>query len=164
MMQENKITPFNTPLETGVRTLTILDAAFPMSLDLQRLVEFDYLSVHSADAGGPKSLHAPLPFRSGELLVRRTLIEKGLNLMMSRGLIRQILSSDGIQYIADDTANPFLNALGSVYMTKLKERVNWVVKRFGHSSEDEIRKMTRRFFEAWSTQFQPIETVIGDKQ
>lgn len=42
-------TPFNSPLETGVRSLTILEAAFPLSFDLQRLVEFDYVVVHSGD-------------------------------------------------------------------------------------------------------------------
>lgn len=52
---------------------------------MQRLVEMDYLVVHSGDADGPDSLHAPLPMRAGELLVRHGLIEKGLMLMMSRG-------------------------------------------------------------------------------
>lgn len=79
-------TPFNTPLETGIRSLAILVAAHPVVCDLERLVEMDYLVVHSGDAGGPDSLHAPLPMRAGELLVRRGLIEKGLLLMMSRGL------------------------------------------------------------------------------
>src|SRR4051794_18613760 len=83
---------FNSPLETGVRALTILEAAFPNSCDLQRLVELDYLVVHSGDVGGPESLHAPLPLRAGELLVRRELIEKGLLLMMSRGLVARSAS------------------------------------------------------------------------
>lgn len=77
--------PFNGPLETGVRSLAILTAAFPMAMDLQRLVEMDYLVVHSEDASGPRSLHAPLPLRAGELLVRRGLIESGLKLMVRRG-------------------------------------------------------------------------------
>ena len=75
-------TPFNSPLETGIRSLAILVAAYPESLDLQRLLEMDYLVVHSGDADGPESLHAPLPLRAGELLVRRGLIETGLLLMM----------------------------------------------------------------------------------
>ena len=50
-------TPFNSPLETGVRALTVLAELAPAALDLQRLVYFDYLVVHSADAGGPRSLH-----------------------------------------------------------------------------------------------------------
>lgn len=157
-------TPFNTPLETGVRALTLLDAVFPSTLDLQRLVDFDYLVVHSGDVGGPQSLHAPLPFRPGELLVRRGIIERGLLLMMSRGLIHRIPSSTGIQYLASDAADPFLSALSSNYIRKLRERAAWVIERFGKATDEEIREITRRFFEEWTTQFQPIEEAPGGKQ
>ena len=153
----NQSAPFNSPLETGVRSLVILNAVFPNSLDLQRLVDFDYLVVHSSDAGGPKSLHAPLPLRTGELLVRRGLIEKGLILMMSRGLISREPTLSGIQYTAADSANPFLEALNSTYMFKLKERAAWVAERFRDSSSDEISNTTRSFFNDWTTQFQAIE-------
>jgi len=155
-------TPFNTPLETGVRALTLLDAFFPLTLDLQRLVDFDYLVVHSGDAGGPQSLHAPLPLRSGELLVRRGIIEKGLLLMLSRGLVRRIPSAAGIQYQATDATNPFLSALSSSYMINLRERATWVAERFRDSTDEEIRQTIRRFFEEWTTQFQPIEPASGE--
>ena len=78
--------PFNSPLETGIRSLEILVAAYPEAFDLERLVEMDYLVVHSEDADGPESLHAALPMRAGELLVRRGLIEKGILLMMNNDL------------------------------------------------------------------------------
>lgn len=149
--------PFNSPLETGVRSLVILNAVYPNSLDLQRLVDFDYLVVHSSDAGGPKSLHAPLPLRTGELLVRRGLIEKGLILMMSRGLILREPTVSGIHYTATDSAHPFLQALNSAYMIKLKERAEWVADRFQNSTNDEISNTTRSFFNDWTTQFQAIE-------
>lgn len=57
---------FNSSLETGVRSLIILVAAFPIAFDLQRLIEMDYLVVHSGDVDGPSSLHAPIPMRIGE--------------------------------------------------------------------------------------------------
>ena len=153
----SRITPFNSPLETGVRALTILNAIFPIALDLQRLVDFDYLVVHSGDAGGPKSLHAPLPLRSGELLVRRGLIEKGLMLMMSRGLVSRELTTAGIHYLATDVANPFLESLSSAYMLKLKDRAAWVADRFQYASSDEVSNTTRSFFNDWTIQFQNIE-------
>ena len=64
----------------------------------------DYLVVHSGDADGPDSLHAPLPMRAGELLVRHGLIEKGLMLMMSRGLVQRVSASDGFNYLAGELA------------------------------------------------------------
>ncbi|EPG9738677.1 ABC-three component system middle component 2 [Citrobacter freundii] len=39
-------------------------------MTLQRLVEMDYLVVHSGDANGSDSLHAPQPMRADELLIR----------------------------------------------------------------------------------------------
>jgi hypothetical protein len=157
MARSEMAAPFNSPLETGVRSLSILAAAFPNALDLQRLVDFDYLVVHSGDAGGPESLHAPLPLRSGELLVRRGLIESGVLLMMSRGLVQRMTSSAGIQYLATDSAGAFLSSLSSPYLARLKQRARWVADTFGEASDEELRSVTQRFFEEWSTQFQRVE-------
>ena len=82
--------PFNSPLECGLRSLALLAAAGPTAYDLQRLVFYDYLLVHSADVpGGPESIHPPTPLRSGEALVRRHWVERGLLLMISRELVIQ---------------------------------------------------------------------------
>ena len=140
-----------------MRALTILASVFPRSVDLQRLVDFDYLTVHSGDAGGPESLHASTPMRSGELLVRRQLIERGLLLMMSRGLIRRVSSPQGIEYVAEDAASPFLKALSSSYLHRLKERADWVAQNFAEASDEQLRELTARFFREWTTQFQPVE-------
>lgn len=159
MSEGSRRTPFNSPLETGIRSLAILVAAHPTSLDLQRLVEMDYLVVHSGDAGGPASLHAPLPLRAGELLVRRGLIEAGLLLMMSRGLVHRLPKSDGIDYVAGESAAPFLASLTADYSGRLRDRAKWAVERFEGVSTEEITRITHRFFERWSSQFQPIQTT-----
>lgn len=153
--------PFNSSLEIGIRSLTILEATFPASLDMQRLVEYDYLAVHSGDAGGPESLHGSLPLRTGEMLVRRAIIESGLLLMMSRNLVRQVPGREGIRYYATEGAGAFLSALSSPYITKLKERVKWVVEYFGNASDDQLLEMTRSLFDQWTTQFQPTEKSKG---
>ncbi|AOX07443.1 hypothetical protein D3C76_881180 [compost metagenome] len=148
--------PFNGPLETGVRSLAILTAAFPMAMDLQRLVEMDYLVVHSEDAKGPSSLHAPLPLRAGELLVRRGLIESGLKLMVRRGLLSRIASYDGFSYIATDSAQPFVSSLTSNYSIKLLERARWAYETYGSTPTEEVRKVTHRIFK-WTSEFQVFE-------
>jgi hypothetical protein len=88
--------PFNSPLETGIRSVGVLVATYPKAFDLQRLVAFDYLVVHTGDLGGPESLHPELPMRSAELLVRRGLVERGLLLMRSRELIEREANPEGI--------------------------------------------------------------------
>ena len=74
---------FNSPIETGMRALILLAASYPAQMDLQRILEFEYMMVHTEDVDGPPSIHPALPLRSGELLVRRQLIERGLMLMAS---------------------------------------------------------------------------------
>lgn len=151
--------PFNSPLETGVRSLAVLVAAYPAQLDLQRLIEMDYLVVHSGDAEGPSSLHAPLPLRGGELLVRRGLVEKGLILMMSRDLVHRIPSDDGFKYVAGEWATPFVTSLTADYSRRLTERAQWAVDRFQSVPTEEIRRITYRLFERWSSQFQTVQSI-----
>src|SRR5882757_5789126 len=120
---------FNSPIETGVRALILLAESYPDQLDLQRLLEFDYILVHTEDVDGPPSIHPALPLRSGELLVRRQLIERGLLLMASRGLVSLHATPNGFAYQAEDDAGPFLDALSAEYLRELKDRAAWVVER-----------------------------------
>lgn len=163
MTSRSHPTPFNSPLETGIRSLAILVAAHPAAFDLERLVEMDYLVVHSSDANGPESLHAALPMRAGELLVRRGLIEKGLLLMTSRNLIQRIPAEDGFNYVAGEAAAPFLASLTSNYSRKLTERAQWAVERFTDITTSEIRQITHRLFENWSSQFQATDGPRGSQ-
>jgi hypothetical protein len=151
--------PFNSPLETGLRSLALLEAAFPERLDLQRLVELDYLVVHSADIGGPDSLHAPLPLRAGELLVRRDLIERGLLLLISRGLIDRRATKDGIEYAASEQAASYLSSLSAPYTLRLRERARWLVLNFEGFTTDELRDLIRSFFARWSSEFEPLKLI-----
>lgn len=151
--------PFNSPLETGVRTLAILAACYPTAHDLSRLVQYDYLTVHSADAGGPPSVHPPLPLRSGELLVRRGLIESGLRLMMSRSLIRQEPHIQGFLYCAEDSAASFLDNMRSSYIASLRDRAEWVAGTFDELNADELNAIVKRLFEAWTIEFQHVRSA-----
>ena len=92
MSQEHKPITFNSPLEAGIRAVSILGAAYPQTYDLQRLVALDYLLVHTGDIDGPDNLHPPTPMRSAELLVRRKLVEQSLLLMMTRDLVERAKS------------------------------------------------------------------------
>ena len=154
--------PFNSPLETGLRSLIILTEMFPRSLDLQFLVFFDYITVHSGDVGGPESLHAPLPQRSGELTVRRTLIERGLYLMISRNLVEHLALPDGFEYKASDNASSFISMLSSQYTRKLKDRAAWASNTFGDLPSSQIKEIEKGFFLNWSTHFQPLGYVGGN--
>ena len=153
------MSPFNSPVETGVRSLAILLASFPKSFDLQRLVVMDYLVVHSGDAEGPNSLHAPLPLRVGELVVRRELVEKGLKLMMSKGLIVFVTDSSGVSYKSTDTAAPFMETLTEKYNLDLIDRAEWVVSRFGRMTIEQVSQYMRKISSDLEHQFQALNST-----
>lgn len=156
-MSKRYPSPFNTALETGIRTLTVLVESYPSSHDLSRLVQYDYLVVHSADADGPPSLHPPLPLRSGELLVRRGLVESGLQLLMSRALVVRVLCDEGVLFCAEEQAGAFLNNLNTPYLRDLRSRAEWVTQAFDALGTDELDTVIKGLFAAWTTEFQPIE-------
>jgi hypothetical protein len=148
---------FNSPIETGMRALILLAAAYPAQLDLQRILEYDYMMVHTGDVDGPPSIHPALPLRSGELLVRRQLIERGLMLIISRGLAGRHATPNGFMYQAQDDAGPFLDALTAEYLADLKDRAEWVVDRFRDMSDQQIRLMLTTVYDRWSREFQVSE-------
>lgn len=156
-MKDRTPSPFNSALETGVRTLAILIACHPKAHDLSRLVQYDYLTVHSADANGPPSLHPPLPLRSGELLVRRGLIEAGLRLMMSRALVRREFQAQGFLYAAEDAAAAFLDNMRSRYIFDLRERAEWVAETFDALAAADLDSVVGRLFQSWTIEFQPMK-------
>jgi hypothetical protein len=146
--------PFNSPFEAGVRVVIILVAAFPTAFDLQKLVVLDYLTVHSGDAGGPLSLHPPVPLRAGELLVRRQLVERGLLLMSSRSLVVREFLSAGIFYRATDDAGPFVDNFRSDYSVQMKARASWAANQFGALSTSELNARTAELVKNWSAEFE----------
>ncbi len=83
--------------------------------------------------------------------------KKGCWLMMSRGLVQRLPTSEGISYIAGESAAPFLASLTTEYSMRLKERAAWAAERFEGVSIEEIRSITHRFFERWMSQFQPTQ-------
>src|SRR5882757_1430480 len=118
---------FNTPFETGLRSVVLLTACFPDMLSLNRLVIFDHLVVHTEDVGGPESMHPKDRSRAAEILVRRGLVQSGLSLMQTRGLVERLVTPDGFRFRASEGAGSFVDMLSSKYMVALKERSGWLI-------------------------------------
>jgi hypothetical protein len=145
--------PLNSPLEVGVRTLMILREAHPAHLDVTRLVLLDHGLLHSADLGGPESLHPPLPGRVAELGIKRNAIEQGLQVMLRAGLVQMTTNADGIQFVASDSANSFIDVLDSSYAVSLHDRARWVLNRFADLSEETLRRDMHTILGSWVEEF-----------
>lgn len=156
--------PFNSPLECGLRTLVLLAAAQPIACDLQRLVFYDYLLVNSGDVpNGPDSVHPATPLRSGEALVRRHWVERGLLLMISRELVSRFFSENGILYKASPLTSSFLAYMEQPYTRKLQERAAWVIATFGSYSDHQLVEFFRNNLDRWSGEF-IREDLLEDDQ
>lgn len=152
--------PFNGPVEIGLRALSLLSEAFPTLYSLQRLVVSDYLLVHSDDMpGGPPGLHPKTPHRSGELLVRRSVLEQGLMLYQSRGLLERHFTETGVMFAATERTAGFLDALSSGYAAELRDRAAWLVSLFGFTSDDELIKIANSHVGEWGAEF-AMESVL----
>lgn len=156
-----KVTPFNGALEIGSRVVALLYAAHPESLDIQKIIRLDYLMIHSGDVDGPESLHTPVPHRSGELLIKHELIQRGIYLMMSRGLIKQVPEVDGFKYVAEENAGMFVSSFKSEYYTNLKKRAAWVMGKYSGHTVADLDIITKRFFGSWHLEFQNTEKSHG---
>lgn len=142
MKNIKNINPFNNSVEAGLRILTILNEAFPKSFDLQNLIYLDYLTIHSADIDKTmKSLHPAVPYRSGEIMVRSSIIENGLNLFVTKNLIEKLYNSNGIEYKATENAMPFLESLEEMYSVNLQEKANWAIGKFSKHTKQELKKI-----------------------
>lgn len=156
------VDPFNGPVEIGLRALTILCQAYPAAYSLQRLVVSDYLLVHSDDLpDGPSGLHPKTPHRSGELLIRRNVIEAGLLLYHSRGLIERKFTDKGVFFAATERSAAFLNALSAEYSIALQDRAAWLNDNYRQLTDGVLEQIVREHLGDWGAEF-VMESVLWD--
>jgi len=156
---------FNSPLETGIRSLFILSSNTDLTYDLQQLLAFDHFVVHTGDfEGAPISLHPSDPSRNGELVIRRELVEKGLNLMESKRLVRRVASPKGLLFQAEEFASIMVENFSSPYLKALKERSSWVVENYAAYGDDLFSRVFNQAFDRWASEFQFTQiSSLGQK-
>ena len=161
-LEGSRVPLFNGSLETGVRAVVVLDAQFPRAFDLSHLIWLDHLVVHTADINGPESLHPDIPQRTGELLVRRRLVENGLALMRQLHLVDAENCADGILYIAREEAAAFVGSLRTNYGRALKERAAWLADYVSQRADSELAELIASRIGRWSVEFQGESGEPGD--
>ena len=131
---------------------------------MQRLEIFDYLLVHSDYVpDGPRGLHPQTPHRGGEILVRRGILQEGLLLYQSRGLIEQLYRDLGVFFAATDGSAALLDSLTSEYVRGLRDRATWVVEKFGGLTEAELEAIVRSQIGRWGAEF-AMESVLREEE
>lgn len=153
---------FNSALETGVRSICILVADLSNEFDIQQLLALDHIVVHTGDIeNAPPSLHPNILQRSGELLVRRPLIESGLVLMESKRLVQKVITPDGFYYCATELASVFIESLTNEYIKELSQRAQWAVTMYNDYGDRLFSEIFNSAFDRWRNEFQTAEMSIA---
>ena len=156
--------PLNSPLEIGLRTVILLTEVFPEALNIDRLILMDYRLLHSGDFDGPNSVQPAVSTRSGELGIKRTVLEHGVQLMMRAGMVEVEASNQGITYRASEAASPFLRLVRSPMLDQLCQVASWIGVEFSDLTNDAIRERMRIISSQWSEEWNEdfSDGVVGE--
>jgi hypothetical protein len=144
---------YHTPLEAGIRAVVVLEQLRPITADLSEVVLYDHVVVHASDIGGPMSLHAAVSGRKGELLVRRGIVESGLELMRKCHLLEKIADDEGFSWRASEEAASYVELLESAYSEDLKTCAGWLAARVRDLSKAGFKSMVVDRIGEWTESF-----------
>lgn len=141
MKNTNVENPFNNNIEYGLRAILLLQAMYPKKCDLDLLSYLDYIVVHSGDFDKELySLHAPIPNRKNEVLIRRSLLEGGLKLYSNYCFVKPVYEPNGIFYELTEECEPFLDSLSEEYTKQVKLRAKWAVEKYSLMNLKELKE------------------------
>lgn len=150
----NKLQLYNSPHEVGVRILFILDIC-NKRMSKQRIMYYDYFALHLNDLDSSKSsLHPDNPNHSSEIAIKRELINRGLDLVLAKGLISVKYSKTGIYYCSNQLTHSFVELFQNDYVTELKQSISIVDSFFSHQSDAQIYKYINQNIGKWIGEFE----------
>ena len=153
---------FNSPLEVALRLLFIFKNS-KRAHDLQRLVYYNYLLVHSSDVSeNLKSIHADLPRRSCEILVNRSVLKKALTVLISRDLIEILYLKDGITYRKNESTDLLTDYFSTNYSKELQERALWLTTVFDEKTDKQLESYIDANLGKWGSEFSNLYQDTGD--
>ena len=88
------------------------------------------------------------------------MVERGLLLMESKGLLQRLVRPDGFYYSATELALVFLDSLTNEYLLTLRERAKWAVDKYKSYGDTFFAEIFNHAFDRWSEEFQIAEISI----
>ncbi len=161
-VSKRNVDVFNTPIEVGLRALIILNELSGKPMDLNQLVIYDYMVTHSNDVDdSTESLHPSIPSRSGEIVIKRKVMQEGINLMYSRELLDIEYTKNGVYYKANELTVYFIKHLASTYAQNVIQNAQKISEQFKRYSEMELYEYINRNISKWGSEFTKESLVRG---
>jgi hypothetical protein len=90
-------------------------------------------------------------------------LQEGLLLYQSRGLIERIYEDGGVFFAATDRSAGFMDALTSEYVEGLRLRAAWLVDGFGQLADVDLDTMVRERIGQWGAEF-ALQSVLWSEE
>lgn len=161
-VSKRNVDVFNTPIEVGLRALIILNELSAKSMDLNQLVIYDYMVTHSNDVDdSTESLHPSIPYRSGEIVIKRKVMQEGINLMYSRELLDIEYTKNGVYYKSNELTLYFIKHLASTYAQDVIQNAQRLKEQFKRYSEMDLYEYINGNISKWGSEFTKESLVRG---
>jgi len=129
----------------------------------QRIMYYDYFSLHLNDLDQTKeSLHPDNPNHSSEIAIKRDLINKGLDLIIAKGLVSVKYSKTGIYYQINRLTHEFVNLFQNTYVEELKMNIATVNEFLLKYSDRQIYKYINSNIGKWAGEFENSALTGGE--
>jgi len=128
---------YNGHVETGMRSLVILDACSPTAFTLDELRLLEHFVVFGEDIGAPAgNLHVPLPNRSNAHSFRGPMVQKGLDLIVAVGRVIRRDEGAAASYSVAEDAVPLLDYVQADYLVRMHRVAEWMRERIETDGKD----------------------------
>jgi len=125
---------------------------------------YDYFILHLGDIDNEYiSLHPDNPNHSSEIAIRRNIINKGLTLLVSKGLLDIKYTKSGIYYKKNEITDPFVKLFFNGYVEHLKRNISVVNEKFSGFSDVQIYKYINKHIGSWKGEFEKEYNSGGPK-
>lgn len=148
---------YNSVVEIGMRALVILAHSSSSSKSIDEIMIIDHLALNTFDVGGPVSLHAPIPNRGVQVYSKKQILNKSIQLLLSKELITISATSNGFEYLINESGKNYLKFFESKYFQLLNERVQWVNENFGQKNEVQLKNIVNQNLAKWGEEFMSKE-------
>ena len=132
---------FNTPFETGLRSLLILYVTKSAGMTIDRIVAYDFITIYGKDFGvSEANLHGDNSLNFSELSTKRSVCSEGVKSFVLSGLIGINRMQSGFLYKLTSAGKKYVEAMESDYKDQYVEIVKSVHKKYGRKTDANLIK------------------------
>lgn len=130
---------FNSTFEVSLRALLLLSQTAGVSMTIDRLVAYDFISLYSHNFDlADSNLHGDNEYSFSELSARRTVMQAALKELVLDGLVKAIRGKNGFCYEITDAGDAFCKKQTTDYANTFRQLAKTTHNKFSKLTEVEI--------------------------